>query len=199
MPFQILVIEGPDKGRCFEVDDGARLTIGRGEKSHTKLDDAAVSRIHCEVARHGNTVTLKDLGSSSGTIIDGRPIDQVEIRLGTVFRIGDTTLRLDQPKIFGEETTVGGTAVAAAKLLARPLEELVGTSFGSYSIESIIGRGVSGNLPKSSVCYRLRREIETTDGPSDYEEWAESHRRATTDRVISAARQPDRTRHGRSG
>ncbi len=143
MSFHLKIVEGPDKDRWFTLDDGGKLTIGRGEDSDTKLTDAAVSRIHCEVARHGNTVTVRDLGSSSGTKINGQDIDQAEIHVGTIFRIGNSLLRLDQPKLAGMDTKAG-TEGGGELTVARPLEELVGTVLGRYEIRSIIGPGVTG-------------------------------------------------------
>ena len=146
MSFQITVIEGPDQGRSFSLDDGSTLTIGRGEKSDTRLDDATVSRVHCEIARHGNTVTLRDLNSSSGTRVNGNPIEQTELFAGNVIQIGESQLRLNLPTLAGQDTIFGDVDRPAA----RPLDELVGKNLGRYHIESIIGRGVSGIVFKAT-------------------------------------------------
>jgi serine/threonine protein kinase len=145
MAFQLVVVEGPDVGRAFSVDDGQKLTIGRGEKSDTRLDDATVSRVHCEVARHGNTVTISDLGSSSGTLVDGHKVDQAEIKSGSLIQIGDSLLRLTLPKTDGETTMAPG----GSRPVAKPLEKLVGSSVGSYRIDEIIGRGLTGMVFKA--------------------------------------------------
>ena len=148
MSFQLLVLEGVDKGRCFPIEDGAKLTIGRGEQSDTKLSDAAVSRMHCEVARHGTTLTLRDLGSSSGTRVEGKSVEQVEIRVGTVFQIGDTILRLDHPRMAGSKTTYLA-AEETVDQAVRPLEDLIGTTISSYELRTIVGKGVSGMVFRS--------------------------------------------------
>ena len=72
MAYQLVVVEGPDAGRAFLVDDGDKLTIGRGDQCDTQLADAAVSRVHCEVARHGDVVTISDLGSSESEPVRSR-------------------------------------------------------------------------------------------------------------------------------
>jgi len=147
MAYQLIVVEGPDVGRAFSVDDGASLKIGRGEKSDTRLDDATISRVHCEIARSGMTVTIRDLGSSSGTVVDGRKVDQVELRAGALIQLGDSLLRLALPKNESETTMAPGSGNAAG--LAKPLEKLVGTKINNYMIESIIGKGASGMVFKA--------------------------------------------------
>ncbi len=144
MSYQLVVVEGQDAGRTFSIEDGNQITIGRGEKSDTRLDDATVSRVHCEIGRHGDIVTIKDLGSSSGTIVNGSKIDQAELTPGSLIQIGDSLLRLTLPRVDGETTMAPG-----ANQMGRPLEKLVGTTINSYRIDEIIGRGVSGMVFKA--------------------------------------------------
>ena len=146
MTYQLVVVEGPDIGRTFPVDDGRALTIGRGEKSDTRLDDATVSRVHCAIERHGSTVTIRDLGSSSGTIVNGSPVEQAEVNPGSLIQIGDSLLRLTIPRDEGDTTMMPGST---PQQVGRPLEKLVGTNIASYRIDEIIGRGVSGMVFKA--------------------------------------------------
>ena len=44
MDAYLRVTAGPDVGRKFDLTEGLILTIGRGEKSDTKLTDGSVSR-----------------------------------------------------------------------------------------------------------------------------------------------------------
>ena len=144
MAYKITVVEGPDAGRSFVIEDGKTLTIGRGAQSDTQLADGTVSRVHCAVELHKDMVTIKDLGSSSGTFVNGNKADQAEIKAGTVIQVGDSVLRLTVPRAEGETTMAPG-----AKPVARPLEKLVGTTINSYRIDKIIGKGVSGMVYKA--------------------------------------------------
>ena len=146
MTYQLVVVEGPDAGRSFDVLDGCQLTIGRGEKSDTRLDDATVSRVHCEIERSGGTVTIRDLGSSSGTIVNGSPVEQAQVNPGSLIQVGDSLLRLTLPRNDGETTLAPGSSPQET---ARPLEKLVGTTINSYRIDEIIGRGVAGMVFKA--------------------------------------------------
>lgn len=70
--------------------------IGRGTDVDIRIDDPGVSRHHAEISL-GDEVTLRDLGSTNGTYVDGEAVrvttlyDGAEVRLGTTvleFRTG---------------------------------------------------------------------------------------------------------------
>ena len=44
------VVAGPDQGRIYDLVEGITFSIGRGEKTDTKLADAVVARVHCALA-----------------------------------------------------------------------------------------------------------------------------------------------------
>ena len=144
MAFQLVVIEGPDVGRTFSLEDGSKLRIGRGEQSDTRLSDGTVSRVHCEISRQGNQVLITDLGSSSGTLVDGQTVDSGRLEFGSIVQLGDSQLRLARPRVDGETTMAPGQSP-----LAKPLDKLVGQKINTYRIDSIIGRGVSGMVFKA--------------------------------------------------
>jgi len=65
------------------------LVLGRSRRCDVVLDDDTVSRVHAELRRAGDGWYLRDLSSSNGTCIGGRPIASAErvfpgerIRLG---------------------------------------------------------------------------------------------------------------------
>jgi len=60
----------------LELPDGETL-IGRDEDCQFRLDNRSVSRQHAKVVRHGEQVTIEDLGSSWGTIVNGNYIQDV--------------------------------------------------------------------------------------------------------------------------
>ena len=54
---QLSVIAGPDKGKTFQLPEKGPMSIGRSEKTDTKLTDLRVSRNHCQVeVKDGNLV-----------------------------------------------------------------------------------------------------------------------------------------------
>ena len=73
---QFVVVEGPDKGKSYPVEAGKPILIGRGQNSDTKLTDPSVSRVHCQAEVVDDQLVLSDNGSVSGTIVNGKKVDQ---------------------------------------------------------------------------------------------------------------------------
>jgi hypothetical protein len=77
------------------------VVIGRGTEADLRVSDPGVSRRHIEIRlRPGAdsvTVLLYDLGSTNGTRVDGRRVQQAELRDGAEVQIGNTTMVLRNP------------------------------------------------------------------------------------------------------
>src|SRR5687767_3099747 len=71
--FELRVIEGPDSGALFsiDVDNPARVLVGKGPVCDVRLTDPQVSRRHLSLELLGRRLRLRDLGSTNGTFIDG--------------------------------------------------------------------------------------------------------------------------------
>lgn len=84
------------EGPHLEVDGiryplHAVTRLGRGTEVDIRVDDPGVSRQHAEIVL-GSDVTIRDLGSTNGTLVDGRMIGTQVLRDGAVIRLGNTTL-----------------------------------------------------------------------------------------------------------
>ncbi len=87
----LLVLQGPDKGRRYELPDAPAL-IGR-ESRQLPLGDNTVSRRHAELQPMDGSWILKDLGSSNGTYVNGLRVDNTyALKLGDQIRVGKTLL-----------------------------------------------------------------------------------------------------------
>lgn len=88
----LLVLQGPDKGRRFELPDSLTL-VGR-ESRALPLTDNTVSRRHCElVPSDTGDWILKDLGSSNGTYVNGTRVDhKYNLKIGDQIRVGRTLM-----------------------------------------------------------------------------------------------------------
>ena len=76
------------------LPETGRIVLGRSEGCDRVLGDARVSRKHCCLHLSTN-VRLEDLGSTSGTRLMGRTLEQGEkafLKRGDVFEIGDTSI-----------------------------------------------------------------------------------------------------------
>ena len=90
-----LAIRTPDG--TWEVpllQDG--LTIGRQSDCDVVLNLARVSRQHARIERRGDDFWLRDLGSTNGTLLAGRRIEEHPLQNGDTIRIGDAQLVFKQ-------------------------------------------------------------------------------------------------------
>jgi hypothetical protein len=65
--------------------------LGRGTDVDIRLDDPGVSRHHAEIVL-GPEPSIRDLGSTNGTYVDGRVVASQALRDGTRIQLGSTTL-----------------------------------------------------------------------------------------------------------
>jgi hypothetical protein len=70
--------------------------IGRGSETDLRIDDPGISRNHAELRRSGGDVTIVDLGSTNGIVVNGRRVDQERLREGAEVRLGSTTMTFHQ-------------------------------------------------------------------------------------------------------
>ncbi len=106
----LLVLQGPDKGRRFELPDALAL-VGR-ESRQLPLTDNTVSRRHCELfPTEDSSWVLKDLGSANGTWINGQRIERTAIlKRGDQIRVGRTIL------VFGAQPGISRAAGGSVRL-----------------------------------------------------------------------------------
>lgn len=83
----LVVIRGRDLGRRYVIEPRT-MTIGRDESSDIQLVDDGVSRRHAEVALVERRVKVWDVGSTSGTHVDDRRIEEAELRHGDRLGVG---------------------------------------------------------------------------------------------------------------
>jgi len=87
----LAIIDGPDAGSVYRIEK-PRVTIGRANADFT-LNDTESSRQHAAVEIRDTLYLLEDLGSTNGTLLDGRRITEpAEIQDKTEFVVGGTTL-----------------------------------------------------------------------------------------------------------
>jgi signal transduction histidine kinase len=104
-----MVLQGPDKGRRFELPDEKAL-VGR-ESRQLPLTDNTVSRRHCELVPTDGHWAVQDLGSANGTYVNGQRADpHYELKLGDQIRVGHTLL------VFGAQPGVSRSSSGAVNL-----------------------------------------------------------------------------------
>ena len=79
--------------RAFALGDSAEIIIGRDQTCDVRIMSRSVSREHCAIEREGEDLILKDLGSTSGTLVHGKPVDQVRLEDGLEVTVGPALLK----------------------------------------------------------------------------------------------------------
>ena len=87
-PLDLLVVEGPDRGKRVAL--GESVEIGR-DAGQLPLSDDTISRRHCRVARIADKVYLTDHGSLNGTWLKSGRVQVAEIGVNTLFAVGTYT------------------------------------------------------------------------------------------------------------
>ncbi len=89
----VTVLDGPDQGkRCTSQSE--RLTIGTATDNDLALTDPAVSRYHLELSRAGDRLSVRDVGSTNGTVAGSVAIERGTVPPGTSLKIGRTTIEV---------------------------------------------------------------------------------------------------------
>ena len=85
--YKLFVIHGSEQDQAYEIVDNV-ITIGRDRSCQIRLNDSTVSRHHARIVRHGNTLTIEDLGSNNGTFVNGVPVTTNRLRVDDIVTLG---------------------------------------------------------------------------------------------------------------
>jgi putative serine protease PepD len=78
-------------GRSYSFAPGRDVTIGRDDSCEVVSTNPTVSRMHARLTHDGSGWTLRDLGSSGGTFVDGRKVSDHKISGSVAAWLGDTS------------------------------------------------------------------------------------------------------------
>jgi len=90
--FCLTATEGPDAGKQFDIFK-TDILIGRHPTlADVILADPTVSARHARILRREEGFQILDLGSTNGSYLNGKPVQESDLREGDVIRLGATTL-----------------------------------------------------------------------------------------------------------
>jgi hypothetical protein len=88
------VLTGVNKPGAFELAPGLNR-LGRNPTNDFRVHDSTVSSFHCEITVKDTGVIVRDLESTNGTFIDGRPVQEAPLQPGQILTLGSAEFRLD--------------------------------------------------------------------------------------------------------
>jgi len=89
----LVMLEGDLPGQVFRLRAGRQI-IGRRPECDIRVRERAVSGIHAEVIRVRDTVTINDLASTNGTLVNGMRIrTPVPLLQGSLVKLGNCVFR----------------------------------------------------------------------------------------------------------
>jgi pSer/pThr/pTyr-binding forkhead associated (FHA) protein len=105
MSVKMKVVQGKPHGSVLDFPEG-EFVVGRGPECHIRPNSELVSRQHCLLRIHGNDVHVRDLGSTNGTLVNGKlVVDECILANGDTLQLGPLVLELVLPAIpFSKET-----------------------------------------------------------------------------------------------
>jgi transcriptional regulator with PAS, ATPase and Fis domain len=126
---ELVVIDGPSRGSRVRVENGV-ARVGSAAGSDLSLADQAVSRVHCEIRVHPESIAIKDCGSTNGTYVEGVKVHDGEVRPGATVRVGRSVFRVE---------SVDGSSVVLVSD-SDGFGELVGASLAMRQVYAILER-----------------------------------------------------------
>jgi hypothetical protein len=82
-------------GISHELRNGG-LVLGRSQDCDVTIDDPSASRRHAELRHDGAGWSLVDLGSTNGTEVNGKKVEQATLAFGDRITVGQTELRFER-------------------------------------------------------------------------------------------------------
>ncbi len=141
------IVAGARQGLNVPLPAREPLVVGRKE-GDLLLEDPLVSGRHCQILARGGDYVLQDLGSTNGTMVDGRLVREVVLKPGNEIAIGSTRLILftgaSDPAVDGDDAAAPretpNNQLEIAWLLDEELVELAGSGERTRTTADVIGQ-----------------------------------------------------------
>lgn len=151
------ILSGPDEGRIFALS-AERVTLGTSPDNDIRLNDRFVSRHHAEIRQGPEGVTIADLKSSNGTLIDGKPVSQAHLEPGSTLTLGSTRLLYESSHVVVPGPDRGGTttgnedpAVVIGRYAVETVHEVKNLLHGIRANAEYLAQQQGSNLPAINI------------------------------------------------
>ena len=146
----------------------SKVVLGRDDEADFIVDAKGVSRCHILIEDRGGSYLLTDMGSTNGTLLNGRPLlKEAKLRSGDRICIGTEVIEFSDGED-SSETNASCATEALSRTLAREgspeamgydassLPEVLPRKVGKFELEEKLGQGGMGAV------YRVR-DLESGD------------------------------------
>ena len=133
--FEVIGVSGPAASLAY-TSTGATCAIGSHVGNEIVIDDASISRSHCELRVEQGHVRIHDLDSTNGTVLDGVRVVAGYVRDGSTIQLGRSTLRVE----------IGKGDVRVAVSSRTELGGLVGTSMAMRACFALLERAAASDI-----------------------------------------------------
>lgn len=116
MQVVLIMFRSDGERRSFSLTRETTV-LGRREDCDLRIPLGEVSRKHCRLVQEGPTLRLEDLGSSNGTYLNGRRIQEAIVNPGDAIQVGPVLFAVQIDGVPPDEDLVApqsGAATTAA-------------------------------------------------------------------------------------
>ena len=161
----LVIIDGPEANQVYYLNNGNNR-IGRDPSNDVCVKDPHMSRDHLIVQLENDKMLVSDLGSASGTSINGMPINPQQLKPSDIIRIGETELMvlpIDKPirsseDRWSENTIVDDRGRTVTALIVKSGYDS-GKSFLLSQGDNLLGRDPDCNLRLSDDSVSRRHAV----------------------------------------
>ena len=125
MDLKLVMFRPNGKRKDFPVS-GPIAVLGRGENCDLQIPLENVSRRHCELTLTSDQLEVRDLGSSNGTFVNNKRVNELALKAGDRLVVGPVvfTIQIDGfPEEIRPVKTRGERAAEGARAVAEPAGE----------------------------------------------------------------------------
>lgn len=160
---ELIILDGSD--RRFPLLEGSEVTVGASARCTIRLDAPDVSRRHALLTLRKGKLAVLDLGSTNGTFVNGKPVEEQPLAIGDCVRFSSV---LAQVVPAGEHLSSPGLAVIP--------HEKAPSSPGSLPAVSSASQPMAVILQESIVHLLRSWTLGESSALGALAEWIVSHR-----------------------
>src|SRR5436309_972823 len=116
MPLMLEILTGSRTGDTVPMSPGKPIYVGRNVTAHVVIeDDDRIAETHFCLQEEGTACRLRDMGTRTGTYVNGAKVHEKQVRAGDKIQAGQTTFLLRTAEL---PTPQVGAPPAGASALA---------------------------------------------------------------------------------